>query len=122
VKFYPDFTSETEKVIELYLSLFQIVCSLSYTKDPLHMPKVFSWLGAFLGAQLTGETFILVRENLANPLAWSLLIKPEVIQLTYRIRRYVLNGDANEAWRIKESYKDTFAMEAVAVSPLRPNL
>ncbi|KAL2859353.1 hypothetical protein BJX68DRAFT_261791 [Aspergillus pseudodeflectus] len=33
-----------------------------------------------------------------------------------RIRKYVVNGDAQEAKKVKDAYKDTLAMEAVAVS------
>lgn len=56
------------------------------------------------------------RENFANPLIWSLLINPSAVLVLSRIRQNVLGRDAQEAWRLKESYKDTFAMEAVAVS------
>jgi hypothetical protein len=62
------------------------------------------------------ELLLLLRENIANPLLWSLLVKPDVPQVTRRIRKYVLNGDAKEAWKLKESYKDAFALEAVSVS------
>ncbi|KAF2185628.1 hypothetical protein K469DRAFT_665261 [Zopfia rhizophila CBS 207.26] len=62
------------------------------------------------------ESLLLLRENIANPLSWSLLFKSDVPQVTYRIRNYVLNGDAKEALRLKESYKDTFALEAVSAA------
>lgn len=61
------------------------------------------------------EVILLVQENIANPLLWSLLVKPDIPQVTYRIRKYVLSGDAKEAWRLKDSFKDTFALEAVSV-------
>jgi hypothetical protein len=64
------------------------------------------------------ELFLLLQENISNPLLWSLLAKFDVPPVTLRIRKYVLNGDTNEAWRMKESYKDTFALEAVSVSIL----
>ena len=77
-------------------------------------------LKAIFSALMVEEIFIVLRENLTNPLTWSLLIKLDIIPVMYRIRKYVLDGDAKEAWRLKESYKDTFAMQAVAVSPLVP--
>jgi hypothetical protein len=69
-------------------------------------------------ALMNEEAFMVLRENLTNPLTWSLLLKPDIFPVTYRIRKYVLGGDAKEALRLKESYKDTFSMGAVAVSPL----
>ena len=81
-----------------------------------------SYLGEVFGGFVTSELLLLFRENLTNPLTWSLLAKLDIIPVTQRIRRYMLNGDSSEdakqAWHLKESYKDTFAMEAVAVSPL----
>jgi hypothetical protein len=73
---------------------------------------------AMSGALMDEEIFMVLKENLTNPLVWSLLPKFDVFPVTHRIRKYVLDGDAKEALRLKESYKDTFAMEAVAVSPL----
>src|SRR4051794_1724780 len=73
---------------------------------------------AMFGALMVEEIFMVLRENLTNPLTWSLLLKFDVFPVTHRIRTYVLDGDAKEALRLKESYKDIFAMEAVAVSPL----
>jgi hypothetical protein len=69
------------------------------------------------------ELRLLLLENIANPLSWGSLIKSNVPQVTNRIRKYVLNGDAKEAWRLKDSYKDTFALEAVSVSsPVQINV
>ncbi|KAF2497308.1 hypothetical protein BU16DRAFT_536981 [Lophium mytilinum] len=65
---------------------------------------------------LVEEGYTVLVENLTNPLTWSLLLKPDTILVTRRIRKYVLNGDTTEAWRLKESYKDTFAMEAIAAA------
>jgi hypothetical protein len=62
------------------------------------------------------ELLLLFLENIANPLLWNLLVKLGLPRVTHRIRKYVLNGDAKEAWRLKESYKDTFALEAVSVT------
>lgn len=62
------------------------------------------------------ELLLLLRENIANPLSWSSLVLSDAAQVTYRIRKYVLNGDSKEAWRLKDSYKDTFALEAISVS------
>jgi hypothetical protein len=62
------------------------------------------------------ETPLLLLENIANPLSWSLMINPDVKYLTHRIRKHVLGKDPSEAWKLKESYKDTFALEAVSVS------
>jgi len=62
------------------------------------------------------ELLQLLEENIANPLSWTLLIRWDVSLVTHRIRRYVLDGDAMEAWRLKESYKEAFALEAVSVS------
>jgi hypothetical protein len=73
-------------------------------------------LTTFIPAFYPEEKRLLLLENIANPLSWSLLLKHDVPQVTHRIRKYVLNGDAQEAWRLKESYKDTFALEAVSVS------
>lgn len=64
------------------------------------------------------ELSLVIQENIANPLLWSLLIKPDVLQVTYRIRKYVLNGNVEEAQRLKDSFKDTFALQAVPVSSL----
>jgi hypothetical protein len=64
-----------------------------------------------------GEISLVVGENFTNPLNWSLLLKRDVYYVTHRIRKYVVHGDATGAWRLKESYEKTFAMEAVAVSP-----
>ncbi|KAL2824477.1 hypothetical protein BDW59DRAFT_147408 [Aspergillus cavernicola] len=63
-----------------------------------------------------GEFLLLVRENKSNPLLWALLCRPHLQYVTQRIRKYVLYGDTNEAWRLKESYKDTFALEAVSAA------
>jgi hypothetical protein len=61
----------------------------------------------------------LFKENaVIAPLMWHLLIQPEVPRVTYRIRTHVLNGHADEAGRLKESFKEIFALEAVAVSCL----
>ncbi len=60
----------------------------------------------------------IIEEKHSNPLMWSLLFKHGVSQVTYRARKYALDGNVKEAWRLKESYKGTFAMEAVAVSPV----
>ncbi|EXJ66642.1 uncharacterized protein A1O5_10313 [Cladophialophora psammophila CBS 110553] len=60
------------------------------------------------------ELGLLLQENVANPLCWTLLGKSDLPPITYRIRKYVLNGDAMEAWRLKSSYKETFALEAVS--------
>jgi hypothetical protein len=75
-------------------------------------------LKAIFSALMVEEMFIVLRENLTNPLTWSLLTKLDIIPVMHRIRKYVLDGDLKEAWRLKESYKDTFAMQAVAVSTL----
>jgi hypothetical protein len=64
------------------------------------------------------ETPLLLLENITNPLSWSLMINIDVRDLTHRIRQHVLGKDPKEAWRLKESYKDTFALEAVSVSAL----
>jgi hypothetical protein len=64
------------------------------------------------------EIFMVLKENLTNPLTLSLLLNHNIYPVTHRIRKYVLNGVADEVLRLKKSYKDTFAMEAVAVSPL----
>ncbi|KAF7513637.1 hypothetical protein GJ744_008931 [Endocarpon pusillum] len=75
-----------------------------------------SRLRAMSRAVYVKETFMVLGENLTNPLTWSLLLNLDTIPLTHRIRKYVLDGDSKEAWRLKESYKDTFAMEAVAAA------
>jgi len=66
----------------------------------------------------------LLKENYANPLVLTLLFKTGTVEVVQRIRENVLEGDAEQAAEqarlLKESYKDTFAMEAVAVSPLVP--
>lgn len=80
------------------------------------VPRGFSGINHFFGAELTKEMFTVFRENISNPLFWSPFLKLDAIPVTYRIRKYVLNGNAEEALRLKNSYKDTFAMEAVAVS------
>jgi len=77
---------------------------------------IISLLAIIIPASYPEETRLLFLENIANPLSWSLLLKHDLPQVTHRIRKYVLNGDAKEAWRLKESYKDTFALEAVSVS------
>lgn len=64
------------------------------------------------------ETPLLWIENITNPLSWSLIFNPQVQYLTHRIRTHVLGKDASEASKLKESYKDTFALEAVSVSAL----
>lgn len=66
------------------------------------------------------DVLLLLRENFANPLSWILFLRPDVPLVTHRIRKYVLNGDATEAWRLKESFKDTLALEAVSVSSSVP--
>ncbi|KAL2784178.1 hypothetical protein BJX66DRAFT_330150 [Aspergillus keveii] len=59
----------------------------------------------------------LFKENaVIAPLMWHLLIQPEVPRVTYRIRTHVLNGHADEAGRLKESFKEIFALEAVAAA------
>ncbi|KAL3471158.1 hypothetical protein BJX99DRAFT_266971 [Aspergillus californicus] len=60
-----------------------------------------------------GEFIRLWKENKGNPLLLQCVINIDVLGVTRRIRRYVLK-DAQEAWRLKESYRDTLAMEAVA--------
>ncbi|OJJ69771.1 hypothetical protein ASPBRDRAFT_640027 [Aspergillus brasiliensis CBS 101740] len=62
------------------------------------------------------EFLLLLQENITNPLSWSLLLKSDVTRVTHRIRKYVLNGDTNEAWTLKSSYKDTFSLEAVSAT------
>ncbi|KAI9679008.1 MAG: hypothetical protein M1822_007434 [Bathelium mastoideum] len=62
------------------------------------------------------ELRLLLRENFLNPLSWQFLSRADIPQVTHRIRRYVLNGDSMEAWRLKESYKDTFALQAVSAA------
>lgn len=62
-----------------------------------------------------GELLLLWKENQGDILVLQCIVNPEPLGVTRRIRRYVLNG-AKEAWRLKESYRDTLAMEAVAVS------
>jgi hypothetical protein len=64
------------------------------------------------------ETLLLLLENIANPTSWILMMNPEVTYLTHRIRTHVLGKGPLEASRLKESYKDTFALEAVSVSTL----
>ncbi|KAJ0413611.1 hypothetical protein BJY00DRAFT_319609 [Aspergillus carlsbadensis] len=41
---------------------------------------------------------------------------PEIMYVACRIRKYVVNGDAQEARRLKDAYKDTLTMEAVAAA------
>ncbi|KAJ5412891.1 hypothetical protein N7465_005196 [Penicillium sp. CMV-2018d] len=60
------------------------------------------------------ELIRLWKENKGDPLLVQCVLNLEVLGVTRRIRRYVLK-DAKEAWRLKESYRDTLAMEAVAV-------
>jgi hypothetical protein len=64
------------------------------------------------------EFIRLWKENKGDPLLLQCFFNMEVLGVTHRIRRYVLK-DAKEAWRLKESYRDTLAMEAVAVSVFR---
>lgn len=64
------------------------------------------------------EFIRLWKENKGDPLLVQCILNLEVLGVTRRIRRYVLK-DAKEAWRLKESYRDTLAMEAVAVSVFR---
>jgi hypothetical protein len=64
------------------------------------------------------EFIRLWKENKGDPLLLQCVLNIDVLGVTRRIRRYVLK-DAKEAWRLKESYRDTLAMEAVAVSVFR---
>ncbi|KAF2100787.1 hypothetical protein NA57DRAFT_74383 [Rhizodiscina lignyota] len=78
--------------------------------------SIFPLLKAVIPASDREEFLRLVGENIASPLSWSLLVNIDVPQVTHRIRKYVLNGDSKEAWGLKESYKDTFALEAVSAA------
>jgi hypothetical protein len=61
------------------------------------------------------EEFLLVlQENVAKPLAWALL-PINASKVTGRIRKNVLHGEPEEALRLKESYRDSFALQAVSV-------
>ncbi|KAJ0423165.1 hypothetical protein BJY00DRAFT_58908 [Aspergillus carlsbadensis] len=63
------------------------------------------------------EEFILLwKENTFNPLMLECLLNPEIMYVACRIRKYVVNGDAREASRLKDAYKDTLTMEAVAAA------
>lgn len=61
------------------------------------------------------ELVAVIRENYRNPLVWSFFIKIDALKMTHRIRKYILNGESQEAIRLKDSFKDTLALEAVAV-------
>lgn len=63
----------------------------------------------------SSDFLLLWKENEGDPLILQCIVSPEILGVIRRIRRYVLK-DAKEAWRLKESYRDTLAMEAVAVS------
>ncbi|KAL4795124.1 hypothetical protein BDV19DRAFT_389527 [Aspergillus venezuelensis] len=55
-------------------------------------------------------------ENGFLVLATSLAFRPEIYRVTLRVRNYVLKGGYTEAWRLKESYRDPLALEAVAAA------
>ncbi|BCS25434.1 uncharacterized protein APUU_50145A [Aspergillus puulaauensis] len=61
----------------------------------------------------SSDFLLLWKENEGDPLILQCILNPEAVGVIRRIRRYVLK-DAKEAWRLKESYRDTLAMEAVA--------
>ncbi|KAL3462483.1 hypothetical protein BJX64DRAFT_288385 [Aspergillus heterothallicus] len=44
------------------------------------------------------------------------IINVEILGVTQRIRQHVLPGGAEEAWRLKESFRDALSMEAVAAA------
>ena len=81
---------------------------------------LFPYWKAMARVLMVEEAITVWKENIASPLKWNLIVQYDVIRVTYRIRKYVLDGDTKEAWRLKESYKDTFSMEAVAVSSSVP--
>jgi hypothetical protein len=62
------------------------------------------------------EFMLLWKENPYNPLILECFINPEITHVAARIRKYVVDGDAQEARKLKDAYKDTLTMEAVAVS------
>lgn len=68
------------------------------------------------------ELVAVIKENYRNPLVWSFFIKIDALKMTHRIRKYILNGESQEAIRLKDSFKDTLALEAVAVSFCRIEL
>jgi hypothetical protein len=78
----------------------------------------------FLAQRIMGtEVFKLFTENWMYPLMYPLIFKFDTVEVTHRVRTDVLESDARysarEALRIKESYRDTFAMEAVAVGHIQ---
>lgn len=76
------------------------------------------WTSSFplpLVRLVSNGELLLWKENPGDLFVLQCIVNPEPLGVTRRIRRYVLN-DAKEAWRLKESYRDTLAMEAVAVS------
>jgi hypothetical protein len=82
-------------------------------------PVIFSRLKAIFNSSPEGEeVLLLLTENITHPLAWACLVNLDIVPVTRRIRKYVLNGDPEGARQFKESHKDTFTMGAVAVSPL----
>ncbi|KAL4953685.1 hypothetical protein BDW69DRAFT_205700 [Aspergillus filifer] len=62
------------------------------------------------------EILRLVYENGFLVILTSLAFRPEIYRVTLRIRNYVLKGGYAEAWRLKESYRDPLALEAVAAA------
>ncbi|KAL3484850.1 hypothetical protein BJX62DRAFT_229977 [Aspergillus germanicus] len=62
------------------------------------------------------EFMLLWKENPYNPLILECFINPEITHVAARIRKYVVDGDAQEAKRLKDAYKDTLTMEAVAAA------
>ncbi|KAL4971076.1 uncharacterized protein BDV14DRAFT_194854 [Aspergillus stella-maris] len=76
--------------------------------------------GRFLSAMIdpvrNSEILRLGYENGVLVILTSLAFRPEIYRVTLRIRNYVLRGGYTEAWRLKESYRDPLALEAVAAA------
>ncbi|PLB48133.1 hypothetical protein P170DRAFT_510822 [Aspergillus steynii IBT 23096] len=62
------------------------------------------------------EFFLLFAENGILVLLFVLAYGMNLCNVTHRIRKHVVHGDPKEAWRLKESYRDTFALQAVSAA------
>ncbi|KAF1945302.1 hypothetical protein EJ02DRAFT_451606, partial [Clathrospora elynae] len=60
------------------------------------------------------EALTLIVENWWSPQVYTLVLKTDATNVTRHILHHVLNGNSKEVWLIKESFKNTFAMEAIA--------
>ena len=103
------FLSTTLKTIQRFFAKYTTPTIWSAT-SPLEFVTTFYAYDA--------ELIRLWKENKGDPLLLQCFLNTEALGVTCRVRRYVLK-DAKEAWRLKESYRDTLAMEAVAVSVFR---